>query len=486
MIPVAYTKSTNAEIVTVNAGSVTQNISKANGSVNSTMNSNTSNKSVNNVSASEREFKEKTVATVPGGYDSYFPLAAETTSPFAVDIKNTGYIVGGSHTTQQSESGDVRVSSYYDITYLRTALNGSQSSTTYSDSKLEVLTRTYLSNGLKRILDSYNSGNSDNNVSSSIRSYTKTSVGDLGLQKYDTARDQLKDVFAKDSSRVYGMHFMNAAISISNLIVAPKVVINGSTYTNYQMPEDSIDFRLKTKGYINFFAGTYYAPSGGTANNSFFSLYEINRNAVTNKITSMKHIEKIYGDPTSETKQYLYKYEGESAPSLPTGYVEMFDCSWIESPTMVNYSMYYYEIPVNAGEYALGSVEGKYGAYLCYLDIGASAASHQSVLGSIDFVYDNLSNKIVTVKDYSDSDTSLNYYIPSYVVIYTRNTDKDNGNFVKINNFTIKTRRSIASVNDGKATITSTLAGDDNAHLQVVATSSLGDNLSTTGGYVSS
>ena len=43
------------------------------------------------------------------------------------------------------------------------------------------------------------------------------------------------------------------------------------------------------------------------------------------------------------------------------------------SPTIVSNAMYYFEIPVNAGEYALGSVSGGTGAYLIYLDISANA-----------------------------------------------------------------------------------------------------------------
>ena len=39
------------------------------------------------------------------------------------------------------------------------------------------------------------------------------------------------------------------------------------------------------------------------------------------------------------------------------------------------YSVYYFEIPVNAGEYALGSASTGDGAYLMYLDIGANGNS---------------------------------------------------------------------------------------------------------------
>ena len=487
-----YTQSTSAEIVTVTAGSVNQTIYKDTRTIDTTMNNSTSTKTTSNtLTSSEREVKEKTVTTEKGGYDTYFPLIAEETSPFEVNPKNTGYIVGGTHTDYQKVSGDVRVSSYYTINYLSRSLGQNtdkSNNTSYSDAKLEVLTRTYQSNGFKRVTDEYNYNHSS--VTTKLSNYSAMTVEALGLVKYNSARAQLADVFAEDDSRVYGMHFMDAPISINELIVAPKVVVNGNTYYDYQMPESSIDFKLKAKGYINFFAGTYYANTG-KENNSFFSLHEIKRNSVTQEITSIKHIEKIYGNPSKDTLPYIYKYYNEAEPTLPEGkgYVEMFNASWIENPGNGSdiewYTMYYFEIPVNAGEYALGSVDGKYGAYLCYLDIGASAASHQAILGSIDFVYDNGGSKIVTVKDVSDTETTNSYYIPSLVVIYTRNTDKVDGNFVKINNFTIKTRRTRGS-EEAKGTVTTTIAGTSNAYLHVVATSKGGDEITTSGGYVPS
>ena len=422
-----------------------------------------------------RQVVEKTVETKAGGNDTYFPLDADTTAPFNVTDKNTGYIVGGSHASYQSEWGDVRVA-YYNMSDLSNSLYGVNSYSNNSE-RLEVLTRTYLSNGFKRVSDTYNSDNTNANTSSSLRNISKVSVSDLGLKKYDNARSQLHDVFEEQPTRIYGMHFMDAVISTDNLIVAPKVKINGTEYTNYQMPEDSIDFRLKTKGYINFFAGTYYTNSG-YENNSFFSLNQIFRNS-NNEITEIKRIEKIYGDPSSEKKSYIYKYEGDNTPTLPNGYVLMFDTDWIERPdNMIYKSMYYFEVPVNSGEYALGSVneKGRYGAYLCYLDIGASAADHSSVLGTIDFVYDNLSDKIVTVTDVSDQDTSLNYYVPSLAIMYSKNTDETNT--VAIDNFKVNVRRTISSVNDSTATMNVTYSGSDAEHITTIKqTNNLGDTI---------
>ncbi|MBQ2493862.1 MAG: hypothetical protein II520_01355, partial [Bacilli bacterium] len=71
---------------------------------------------------------------------------------------------------------------------------------------------------------------------------------------------------------------------------------------------------------------------------------------------------------------------GES--TAPTaGWAQIFDCAWImQRSDLVMDALYYFEIPVFAGEYALGSVPSSNssntakGAYLMYLDIGASAA----------------------------------------------------------------------------------------------------------------
>ena len=63
------------------------------------------------------------------------------------------------------------------------------------------------------------------------------------------------------------------------------------------------------------------------------------------------------------------------ATTLPSGYVSVFKTSWITNPTGINSNtnrLFYFSIPCTAGEYALGSVSGKHGAYLCYLDIAAN------------------------------------------------------------------------------------------------------------------
>ena len=318
--------------------------------------------------------------------ETYIPLASNngTTS-----LRNTGYIVSGSnYHDRNTYTGDIRVS-YYGLGYLYNAFGytSTSSSFSYNDARLEIVTRTYLSNGFKRISDSYNSNNSNvsSTLSASFPNNQKTNYATLGLTKYEEARDQLSETMTGQSN-VYGLHFMDAQISASNLVNIGKAVINGSTYHDYKMPQDCIDFNLSMRGSLNFFAGTYFP-----GNAAFFSLHRIFRS--DGEITSIREIDKIYGDPNDNSKAYIYKYmDDANAPSLPTGYVLMFDTDWIKNPDMVDYAMYYFEIPVNAGEYALGSVSGADGAYLIYLDIGASAQSLsdgttlETAIKGIDFV----------------------------------------------------------------------------------------------------
>lgn len=180
-------------------------------------------------------------------------------------------------------------------------------------------------------------------------------------------------------SNVYGLHFMNAAISTEHKVTAPYVSIRGTSYTSYELPEDSIDFSVENQGYITFYAGSYYYSGDDehppiAYNDAFFSLHEITRTG--NSLSTIKEISKIY--KKSSGSGYVYQYSGEtSAPSEAGALV--FDMDWVTNPTMVNNALYYFEIPVNAGEYALGSVSGKTGAYLIYLDIGSGKPDLASV-----------------------------------------------------------------------------------------------------------
>ena len=303
---------------------------------------------------------------------NYIPLNASSTSPYNVDDKNTGYIMSGAYSGSNYSGLDIRVSQY---TMAAINQNGN---VTLSNSKFQ----SFGTNKIRSV----------NGVDSNNIYYINDSNNDF--VKYSESKNSLVDILSGNSN-LYGLHFMSADININHLVTAPEVTINKKTYTNYQMPEDCIDFNVASKGYINFFAGTYYP-----GNNSFFSLHQIIRDetdangdgiADNPVITAIKHISKIYKANSTygldyKSADYVYQYEDGTYSIndfVLSKYDLVFKKEWIEEPG--SYSnignngssyvgdVFYFEIPVNKGEFALGSVSGRTGAYLFYLDIGANA-----------------------------------------------------------------------------------------------------------------
>ena len=219
----------------------------------------------------------------------------------------------------------------------------------------------------------------------------------LDAQKTDAYKQaalQLSQTLATSATRVYGLHFMDAAISTDRLVTAPRASIFGTEYTDYEFPEDSVDFNVIERGSISFFAGEYFDN-----NNAFFSLHQVYRYkaddpavlAGTKKVNDIKYIKEIaeiYKHATEgDSTNYVYKFSDNTysnvdgtytgANALADGYsnTPVFRTSWITAPTGLstnNSRIYFFEIPCNAGEYCLGSVSGKTGAYLIYLDIAAN------------------------------------------------------------------------------------------------------------------
>ena len=298
-------------------------------------------------------------------------------------LSNSGYIVGGTKDQTNAYGSGVRIDSKYTYNDIRLALGGSSS---YSGSNLQVLTRTKDSGGVVFIEDEYNEDvalSTDLKNLSYIASNQKYTVEDLGLQRYNGSRSNLHTQFTNNSA-LYCMRFNEFNISLSNTITAEKVLLNGEVKTNYVLPESCIDFNLKEKGYINFFGGGF---RGDTVCDAFFSLYHIVRDTNDN-ITSLKRMSKIYGK--GEKDPYIYEYydgtysiynpetETYQSTSLLDGYTMHFDLKWVEEPgfTQRDYTVWYFEIPTNIGEYALGSpinTKQNTGAFMFYLDVGANA-----------------------------------------------------------------------------------------------------------------
>ena len=152
----------------------------------------------------------KTVETKPSGNPTYFPLKAQNTAPFNVLNENTGYVVSGGRATLQHKDGDIRVS-WFPMSSISASLGGNDN---YSGSRLQVLTRTVSSGGIVRIADSYNNGTAA--ADTDLRNISYRTIEQLGLTKYEDARDNLEDVLAPNGSaapRIYGLHFMDAVIN---------------------------------------------------------------------------------------------------------------------------------------------------------------------------------------------------------------------------------------------------------------------------------
>ena len=301
---------------------------------------------------------------VTGAGLTYMPLTfSNENGTYTVSDNNTGYIIGSQwgaiEKSEYDGNGNIRIARY-------TASNMSNYTTPY--------TITYKT---RKTSDAFQTIN---------EAPTAEHLASLGLQKYADCYKDFRSSITGDNN-CYGLHFMTASVSMSNLVEI-NAHLNGEDLSNYQMPTNCIDFNLYDRGFINFVAGSYYTAQ--TPNNdSFFSIYEILRDAA-GKITAIKEIRKIYAKVNSTTGNietaypYVYTYNvggtETGKENVPADYEAVFDCRWIThtkedftNKGWENNRAYYFEVPVNAGEYAIGSTEGRTGAYLVYLDLAANA-----------------------------------------------------------------------------------------------------------------
>ena len=320
--------------------------------------------------------------------ETYIPINIQNGSIEAKDNTNVGYICSGSNYRPDTDinKGDLRVSEYP-----YSSISASVSSSSATDINF------YTINGSGRHSISDTLALDDTTTA-------KTTIENLGFVRYydqtdgekeiKGAREQFYDVISSNRTNVYGLHFMDAAISYQNKFVATNLKINeNNNIASRELPRDCIDFVVKNDGYITFFAGTYFQD-----NDAFFSLHEIKRDS-SGSITSssITEIKKIYRKASDNTIAY--------GDSVPSGDTELFDTSWITAPGS-NFSqdaIYYFEIPVKAGEYALGSVNEKNGAYLMYLDIGSNGEGEEPVY--------NIENKISNDPIFTQMEYISNGYV---------------------------------------------------------------------------
>ncbi|MBO4262158.1 MAG: hypothetical protein J5903_00030, partial [Clostridia bacterium] len=363
--------------------------------------------------------------------ESYFPIITEGGSEeyenaqdgvaasdkyLVAHEKNTGYIISGG----MSDSATVRNGFGYGQSAGGSAGNIRVSQ--YAISNLDTSKKNNVYYALTTTNDNgtekYSAIDYSGNITANNYTYTGATLAELNFVNFVSARRNLNKLL-EGATNVYGLHFMDALIDVGNYMTADRVLINGDYYTNYQLPRNSIDFNLKEQGYITFFAGSYF--SGNTA---FFSLHHIYRNS-DNTLRYIYEIQYVYvvtveiddkdvkfffyeyKDKAGEEKYSFHydrhgnynanKYYNHNAIDSTTGnyveftaedaiyeyitsasgnkrssWVKSFDTDWITAPArMITNALYYFELPANQGEYALGSVSGSTGAYLIYLDIAA-------------------------------------------------------------------------------------------------------------------
>lgn len=305
--------------------------------------------------STENNYYDENGKQSTGAGVTYIPLSFSDTG-YTVSGNNTGYIVGAQwgaiEKDEYDSDGNIRISEY--------AASRMSNRTT----PLTMTYKTFKNSTAFQTIDA---------------TPTAAHLSTLGLQKYaDCYLDFRSSV---EDGSCYGLHFMQASVSVSNLMETT-VYLNGERIENYQMPTNCIDFNLYDRGFINFVAGSYFTTP--TTNDSFFSIYEVVRDE-NEKITAIKEIRKIYAsmknDEIDTGKPYYYTYrDGNNevgAEGIPAGYEMVFDCHWITNPNDYGNwgtdKAFYFEVPVNAGEYAIGSTEGRTGAYLVYLDLAANA-----------------------------------------------------------------------------------------------------------------
>ena len=326
---------------------------------------------------------------------TYFPLnTINNTNDFRPADTNTAYVIGGSNLTGNGSYTDTVTNvrfGYYPI-----------SGNISKDYAVGTGTFTHIYT-----------------INDSLKCEEITNEG--AYEKLTDSKTALAKVLKDDGTNAYGLHFMRSPISINATTYADYLKVNRTEYWNYELPVNCIDFHLKEFGLINFISGSYFVPSSGEpANTSFFDLFQIERlDSNPNKINRILKIVSIYQHGSkAKNISYVYKLQdtgtnaifytkpykivdvegnrewlydtttpysnNQYVDTLPSNYTTVFNTSRIgvHSDTKTNFEkhVFYFEIPMNDGEFCLGSMAESSGCYLMYLDIAANAAKTQRTI----------------------------------------------------------------------------------------------------------
>ena len=325
---------------------------------------------------------------------AYIPLKFQETDEDDwehVHANNTGYIVGKNNSVIMSSVYHKKMGNSFEDGEVGYSAAGSPTDNLYDENTpLEIVTYSKKVGRWCLIDDSKNHSHSITNKRlEDLKNYKYTSSY-LELSRYDDAREQLETSLLK-SYRLNGIQFTNSTADGSlpaTTTISTGLKIMGKTnsdYPSYQVPKGYINFSVKNDGFISLFGGTYNANTQPTTM-TFFSLYKVNRNA-NGTLSSLQRISEVFDNTDiNPTDPYVYKYSNGSYSDSHHGNNSTVDLSASLEATLPmnsgsssrNNMIYYFEIPVNAGEYAIGMVpglaSGVSGANLIYLDIGTNGS----------------------------------------------------------------------------------------------------------------
>ena len=155
----------------------------------------------------------------------------------------------------------------------------------------------------------------------------------------------------------------------------PLARFGGQSLRDCPLVRGAADLRLTAQGTLSLFA---LGGEGG------FALYSVERDPATAAITELRRIDRIFLGQDG----YVYDY-AEGGMPVREDAVLAFDTAWLRGDTAG--SLYYYEIPLNAGEYALGADGGE--AVLLYLAVSEQALGEAPAAAEAAEVWDALSDR---------------------------------------------------------------------------------------------
>jgi hypothetical protein len=258
--------------------------------------------------------------------------------------------------------------------------------------------------------------------------------------RYNDVYKQLKSSIIKESggSLLYNAFQLGVEIDPNTIITATTPVrMGGKTIsTGYQFLASSVNFSLTNAGYITaVIANTTYTDG----NAKMFKLYKITRND-DNTIKEAKQVIKTYVDGSD----MVVVCEGDEDYTSKTATLkyssDWYDTTAHSSAYLAANRIYYVEIPVTSGDYAIGTPVGYYhvsGAYFLYLDVGANSSGDNEtpseetvhVIKDVYFV-----NSIPKTAEWSGSYSVINISIDistlssAAYIYFVRIADENNSN----------------------------------------------------------